>query len=276
MKNSSLVLMLLIGLFIFQSCQFDPSGNNNSNNLVAPKIPPAAMFTMPTESFNESKSDTEEKTNFENWIHAGLNLLAWNTVVVTHMVAPTAAFANAFNHQGVFIGDATFAWTYQYQAPPGLGGQKYNITLTGQYINNEEDVAWTMTASQIGGFSNFVWYDGVVAADHSQGRFTLHQHPNNPQAFIQLDYERGASETDASLRFTNIVPNNPNNGQYIEYRTTSDDDLNRAFDVQLEAGNFLEILWNEPSGYGQVRHPFHFNDAAWHCWNSSQQNMDCE
>ncbi|MEL7427230.1 MAG: hypothetical protein AAFN81_29855 [Bacteroidota bacterium] len=280
MKNFLLFFVLILSVTFIQSCEKDEPIEEETQQLVAPDIPPTQMFAMPLESVTETETDTTlAETNgftYWNWAHAALSLVGWNTVVYLNMAVPTAAFARAFNEQAVYIGDLTFRWAYQYTAPAELGGDIYDINLTGQYISDAQEVQWTMTASQIGGFSDFVWYTGITATDNTEGHFTLNRRPANPEPYLRMDYAAGLSPEDGSLRFTNVIPTHPENGDYLEYRTDSVDEFNRAFDVQRAAGDLLEIRWNEPAGDGQVRHPQRFNDTEWHCWDTEQRDVDCE
>ncbi|MDA7501650.1 hypothetical protein N8482_00080 [Chitinophagales bacterium] len=276
MRNLFLFSLIALAFFVFPSCEKEGLNNGGDDPLAAPSLPPVEIHEMPVNEIAEAENTMEDPTgeiSYSHWIHSGVNVAVWNTVITLNMAVPIAAFKTALNGQGSFIGDNTFQWNYNYTAPLNLGGKTYQIVLTGQYINNFQDVLWTMSASQAGAFSNFVWYTGVVSVNHNSSEFTLYSRPNNPEETVSVSFERNGS--DASLRFTNIVPNNAANGQYIEYRSTTDGSFNRAFDLQLEAGNLLEIEWNAPENDGRVRHESHFADSEWHCWNSAKINVNC-
>lgn len=278
MKNFLLLLSLIAALVFLQSCEEEPQ-EEDIQQLVAPQIPPAEMFAMPISEVRETDTDTTAHTGgitYWNWTHAALSLVGWNTVVYLNMAIPTAAFAHAFNAEPAYIGNLTFQWVYQYEAPPGLGGHSYDVALTGQYINNTEEVQWTMTVSQVGGFSDFIWYTGTTAADNSEGYFVLNRNPANPEPYLRMDYQEGLLPEDGTLRFTIVIPADPANGHYLEYRADSLAEFNRAFDVQGAPNNFQEIRWNEPAGNGQVRDPERFNDNEWHCWDTELRDVDCE
>lgn len=277
MRKSILFFALLLSLSIFQSCEKESFDNGNPDNLVAPTLPTTDLYSIPTAALRDDEADNIANSappgvTYKNWIHAGLNLLVWNTVVVSQVTLPIAAFAEAFNHQAEFIGNATFEWAYQYTAP---GANIYNISLTGQYISNTQEVDWVMTASKVGGFSDIIWYTGSTNQGNTQGTFTLNRNSNNPEPYLELAYTRNNSNNDGVVRYTNVAPNDPGNGNYIEYRTESSNTFNRAFDLDLGSGNFLEIQWNEPSGEGRVKHENHFNDTEWHCWNVDKVDVDC-
>ncbi|MCB0706612.1 MAG: hypothetical protein KDC34_14960 [Saprospiraceae bacterium] len=279
MKNSFWLIAVLFSVVLFQSCLKDPV-TENPLETVEPELPPMAMYSMPTTALQETETDTTAALmngmTYYNWWHAAVNVVVWHSIVSVHMAIPTAAFNMAFNEPAEYIGNGTFEWTYQYIATPLQGGQTYNVSLTGQYQNNYQDVLWTMTVSQVGAFSNFVWYSGLVATDLSEGEFTLNRFPGNPEPYLHIEYDSDPTVGDQAIRYTNVIANSPDYGQYIEYRVRPTDAFNRAFDVQGVPNNFLEIRWNEPSGDGQVKHPLHFNDNEWHCWDTAQIDIDCE
>ncbi len=282
MKNLFWLFALLLLVPIFQSCEQDNSVNEPTD-LVAPEIPPMAMFAMPTGDFDESNIDTlggvvitrDDPETYQNWFHAAANLVVWSVIGHLHMALPTAAFAAAVSQTPEYIGDLTFQWTYVYEAPPGLGGQAYDVSLTGQYTPEFEAVIWTLTVSEQGGFTDFVWYTGVTSVTNDEGEFTLNRNPQNPENYLRLNYQGDEATGQGTLRFTNIVPGSTDFGDYIEYREAPGNPYDRAFDVLYEAGNFLEIQWNEAAGNGRVRHPIHFGDDAWRCWDTSYQDVDC-
>lgn len=279
MKKSLNVLFLVLTLAFFTACE--EGGITPINEQEAPTLPAAELYTMPVEALTDTDQDTTtingtNRVTYRNWVHAGVNLVVWNTAVVLNVAVPIAAFGRALNETPVFIGNATFAWTYIYRAPASQGGKIYNIVLTGQYINNGQDVEWVMTASQIGGFQDFEWFRGVVATNFSEAQFTLNHKPNNPEPYLLI--ENTNNNSDQTLRYTNINPSNNGMGGYVEYRVESANQFNRAFDVNSgpnQGNQLLEIQWTVPGNQGRVKHPAHFNDSDWHCWNSQLQDTDC-
>lgn len=278
MKKSYFFLTAALTVIFLSSCVVDPPTTPQS----APEIPPAEVFTLSTEEISETSSDTTTAlttgVTYRNWAHAGINLLVWNTVIVLKTGIPWAAFGRALNETPVFIGNATFEWTYQHQAHPNLGGDLYDIRLTGQYLNNSQEVEWVMTASKVGGFQEFEWYRGIVSTDHTSASIILNHQPNNPESCLRIDYERNPATNDASIRYTNIDPTNSDMGAYIEHRVQSTEDFNRAYDVLTKPNDprtFLEIQWNEPTREGRVKHEKRFNNTDWHCWDVNQIDVDC-
>jgi hypothetical protein len=275
MKKSLYLFVILGMLFTLQSCQKDDV-NGAPNNLTAPSIPPAALFTIPTQSFGVTGSNNAISTRNDksNWIHAGLNVLAWNTVVFVNTAVPLTAFGKAFDYDPVYLGDLTWEWAYQYQAPEENGATKYDVSLTGQYISDNNEVVWTMVVNVTGDSNKFTWYEGIVSRDHSSGLFTLNENPQNPNPYMSISFAKKEDNNDVTIRFSNIKANDPGIGDYIEWRTENGNEYDRAYDV-FNKNSLLEIQASGATDKGRVRHPSHFNDNEWHCWNAAHNNIDC-
>ena len=200
--------------------------------------------------------------------------LVWNTVVFVNTAVPTAAFGHSFDYDPVYLGDLTWEWSYQYQAPPEHGSNKYDVSLTGQYVSENEEVAWTMVVNETGNSNKFTWYEGTVSRDHTNGIFTINKDPLNPKPYMSLSFEKRNDLKDITIRFSNVLANDPGNGDYIEWSTDNGSDYDRSYDVSTKEG-LLEIEANELDKNGRVKHQNHFNDSDWHCWDTKQFNIDC-
>jgi hypothetical protein len=135
-----------------------------------------------------------------------------------------------------------------------------------------------MYIAQEGGFPQMHWYSGITAIGGAYGTWTLNHNPYNPTPLMTIDYLRDNGNNIESIRYTNIIPGNHENGSYIEYRQTDDPgaDFNRMYDVYKSAiDNLLEINWNNPSNEGRVKDAEYFQDEEWHCWGTALQDIDC-
>jgi hypothetical protein len=279
MKQLFFVLTVLMAAFVFQSCEKE-GVVEIPGNLKAPELPPAALYTIPTydiahDSITESDKELVRGPFTQaNWLHAGVSLLVWNSVVVINLALPVNAIGQAFNQHAQYIGNQTFAWTYMYTASPQLGGGKYNVVLTGQYLSAEE-VEWKLTASQVGGFQNFEWVTAITATNHTEAEFTIYRNPGNPEAYLRINSTYDIFNEEAAVRLTNIIPADPNNGHYIEYGANYSTGFNRSFELYAGPANILDIEWNAPQRYGRVRHEAHFGDTDWHCWDTNLFDVDC-
>lgn len=284
MKNLVWILALLFSVSVMQSCQKDEI-TEPPVEVDAPELPKLAMFTMPTSEFDPALVDTSGLNKnpnrfltdtYFNWFHAAINLVVWHTVVALNTAAPIAAFQAAFYVQPVFIGNLTFEWAYDYTAPVELGGHTYNVSLTGQWNPDFQEVYWEMHLSQEGGYTDFLWYTGTTSVDNNTSQFSLNHQPYNPQNFIQLDYQGDESTGEEHLRFTNIIPSSLDFGDYIEYHKVPGAPLDRGFNVLADPGNLLEIQWHETTKEGRVRHEQRFGDTDWHCWDGELKDVVCD
>lgn len=261
-------------LFSLQSCTEEAS--DNPDNLKAPTLPPTSLFTIPTQSFGvkDDKEASVTRNDKSNWIHAGVNVLVWNSVVFVNTAIPIAAFGRAFDYEAEYIGDLTWEWKYEYQAPPANGAKKYDVSLTGEYISNNEEVAWTMTVNEQGSSNKIVWYEGTVATNHTASTFIVNKDPEDPKPYMRISSTKNFDTNEVVIRFSNILAGDPGNGDYIEWRANSGAEYDRAYDV-FTNDNLLEIEANEIMKDGRVKDPKHFGDSEWHCWDVDQFNIDC-
>jgi hypothetical protein len=279
MKQLFFVLTVLMAAVVFQSCEKE-SAVEIPGNLKAPELPRASFYTIPTydiahDSITETDKDLVRGPFTQaNWLHAGVSLLVWNSVVVVNLALPLNAIGQAFNQHAQYIGNQTFAWTYQYTATPQLGGGKYNIVLTGQYLSVDE-VEWKLTASQIGGFQNFEWVTAITATNHTEAEFTFYRNPGNPEAYLRINSTYDIFKEAVFVRLTNVILNDPNNGNFIEYGANYSTGFNRSFQLHTGANDVLDIEWNAPKRFGRVRHAAHFGDADWHCWDENLFDVGC-
>lgn len=275
MKRSVYLFLILGLLFTLQSCQKD-DGPEAPQNLVAPSIPPISLVTIPTQTFEFAGSNNTISTRNDksNWVHAGVNVLVWNTVVFANTAIPITAFSHAFDYEAEYIGDLTWEWTYDYQSPPDHGSTKYEVSLTGQYISNNDEVAWTMTVTEKGTSNSFVWYEGIVSRTNTTGMFTINKDPQNPQPYMSIEFSKKVASNDVTIRFSNVLANDPGQGDYIEWRTENANELDRIYHV-FTKDNLLEIEANDANRNGRVKDPAHFEDSDWHCWNTAKVNIDC-
>ena len=278
MKKLGFLLSLGLFTLFIQSCQQDPIEEPQTD--VAPQLPPAQSFIMPFTGFenadtsglvSDEEIESRSPSTFRNWFYSATNLVVWNTLVGVTSAVPVIAFGEAFNHRPTRVGDGIFLWSYDYN----IGDRTYTANLTGQFINGGEDTKWEMRISQSGGFSEVLWYSGIVSVDENKATWTLNYQPENPTPFLRIEYQNNESTSEFFIRYTNIIPGDEGNGDYIEYRIQPDTEFNRAYDVFLENEGFLEIQWDEPSSAGRVRNPEHFGDNDWHCWDAELRDTDC-
>ncbi len=279
MNKIYFLLAMAIAATTFQACEKDEV--EDPINQQAPELPPLESFIMPFTGFEEldtsgiTSDDAIEPRSvpqgFQNWVHSWINVAVWNTILGVNMALPVASFAESFNHQGQYVGDGVFEWTYQIE----VGSETFVATLSGEFIENN-DTQWTMKISQVGSFADVIWYTGIVSSDLRTASWTVYHQPQDPEPLIGIDYQYDETSDEFTIRYTNIIPAGPDNGHYIEYRTQPGAEFNRSYDVYRGSNDdFLEIQWINPSFEGRVRHPAKFGDDAWHCWDTSKRDTAC-
>ena len=93
---------------------------------------------------------------------------------------------------------------------------------------------------------------------------------------MNIEYVADETTNEFTIRYTNIGVNDPGNGDYIEFRTQPSASFNRAYDVYRgSVEKTLNIEWNAPTNEGRVKHPEHFNDSEWHCWDGQAMDISC-
>ncbi|MEM8527912.1 MAG: hypothetical protein AAGG68_24945 [Bacteroidota bacterium] len=274
MKKLMLFFLLIGTLGTFQSCEKDEIAKDDFEVLGAPDLPSLEIFDLSLKQFGgaDDKGAQPKSGNMTrwHWLHAGVNILVWNTVVVVNLATPVAALGAAFNEEAEYLGQGVYEWRYQFEGDDEL----LQIVLTGAYTSTEDEIAWKMSISQVDGASEFVWLTGLSTPLESE--YTLYHQIENPEPYLLITHKKDANNEEAeSTRFTNVIPGHEDNGNYIEYRIQPDALYNRGYDVYQSAENFLEIELNEPAGDGRVRHQSHYGDNDWRCWDEEKKDVEC-
>jgi len=279
MKSIKLISLLLLSIFLMQSCTNDDSFNSGKeNDTVAPELPPMQSFIMPFTGFEDAdttgiieQSNNRSVGTYRNWFYAATNLVIWHTAVTVNMALPLASFAEAFNHDPVYAGNGIWKWSYDVND----NGNVFLCVLSGQFISDEE-IQFDMHVSKAGGFNSVHWYQGNITDNGDTGIWVFNDQPNNPRKVLQLEY--GTNDTGVGMiRFTNINNQSTDLGDYIEYREAPGATYDRAYDVfKTKNDNLLEIQWKESFDYGRVKSPIFYNDSDWHCWDEEYMDTDCD
>ena len=289
MKNLKLVFAVIFALSIFQSCVKE----DDTTTDVAPDLPPVESFVMSFDGFEDadtsgiivnggdtgfatsgnSEAAGVRTTTFQNWFYSATHVVVWNTILTINLAVPVAAFYESFNHQATYEGSGVWLWAYEVT---GNDGSVYEAKLYGEL--QTDGVKWDMYISKVGGYTDVHWYTGTTSDSGNSATWTLNHQPNNPQSYLGVEYQKDNGNGMASIRYTNIIPGNANNGDYIEFRKNNDTsaDYNRAYDIYKTGdNNLLEINWNAPNKNGRVKDEMKFGDTDWHCWDENLMDIDC-
>jgi len=239
----------------------------------APTIPPEETFVIPLEDFpnNELGGLIALGTgNQSNWNFAALNVGIWSTIITFGLAVPVAAFRASFHNIPLQQNDGSWVWSYSVN----VGGSIYTANLHAQFIT--EGVHWEMKISKEGAYEDFLWYYGESNLPATEGFWILRQSPAVPTDLVQIDWSRNISAGTYAVRYTNIVPDGPENGGYIDTQYTKGIPYDHIWDIYNKGeDNHTYIEWSIITGEGRVKDFKRFGDDNWHCWDSDLMNVTC-
>lgn len=256
---SFLTIFSLAVLLSVTSCEKEPEQID---------LPPAESLVMDLSQFPKKATKAVGKS-FGNWFYASGSVFVWNAVIVANVAIPVTAYAEAFNHTPVYLDDNSWEWSYSVV----VNDKTYETTLVGSRIDRAT-FSMTMSLSEVGGFQNFEWFNGVIRYDHTEADWTLSHSPLNPTDYLQIHYEKDFDTEIRSIRYTVIDPENEIYDAYIEYGLDPALDFDAHYIIYKEE-NTSSIEWNTDTKAGHVKDPLYFQDELWHCWDGLQQDVDC-
>lgn len=281
MKNLftiTLIITLLAGLFWGCEKKGDP-----------PALPPSGSMTIDFNEFIGTKKSaliTEEVKNIaavenSNWTNASTVATIWNTLVALNIAIPVASFELAVNKKPVYLDNRK--WEWKYNVP--VVGATYVARLTGQIRSS--DIKWEMYISRdgVGGFSEFLWFEGTSALDGKSGQWILNHSQQFQEPMLQIDWEvTGTLLGNIKYTYIRVLKNDrsPDNfkNSYIEYGLTTNT-LNAFYTVHFDisgiANDFEDIFieWSTTLHNGHIKANYYYQDDLWHCWDGSGNDVTC-
>ncbi len=263
----------------------------------APKIPPLSSFVIDTTDLNyftsaadvtptsgnaaslvqlasftggsgDSYSSPQAIGSKQNWQFAAFNVGLWSGIIVVGLAVPVAAFVESFNHVPQQQTDYSWIWSYNVS----VLGAVYTAELHGKFIDT--GVRWDMYISKQGAYTDFQWYYGESDLPATEGFWILKNNPSDPTDFIRIDWNRDLAEGTHDIKYTNIVPDGPENGGYIWHGVTAAEPFDRFFNLFNKGqNNHTYIEWNSTTKAGRVKDAKHFGDNEWHYWDSNRMDV---
>lgn len=262
---SKTVIIVILGLSVFISCK--------KEDKVAVLPPRESMLTdfsnFQTTSTRSALAD--DTTKYNNWTSSAVTVGFWNVIVFLNSAIPVAAFTEAFNHQGIFVENATWRWTYSIT----IGGITYSCKLEGTV--NKSTTDWKMYLSKTGGFgsnySDFLWFTGTSSNDATNATWHLNRGPDlNGRKYLDIDWVK-----DISLKYTLVDVMEVGVGNYLEYDKINEAGLDAQFIIQtVNPANNLTIQWKTVGKNGRVKCQNWYGDLNWHCWGVNYKNSICK
>jgi len=284
-----LLLALTAAAFLMFACGEDEPTEPEPPEAL--EIPPLSTFLMDFDDFitsglvhvspeysvvivPDSIGFLKTTLSHDNWGWAALHVGVWNTIITVGLAVPVAAFVESFNHEPEQQADGSWMWSYDFT----VAADEYTAELHGEIDNLGTE--WEMYISKyedtITVFEDFLWYSGQADLFVTEGTWTLNKHPEDPIPYVYIEWHRSLNSETADIKYTNIVPDGPENGGYIFYGITTDTTYDAFYDIYNKGyENLTEIEWNRTTKDGQVKDPHHFEDEEWHCWNGDHEDIDC-
>ncbi|MFQ5585027.1 MAG: hypothetical protein ACE5GL_11375 [Calditrichia bacterium] len=268
-----LISMVLLSMLLAIGCS---DNETTAPQGEAPELPPQSTMVMDFAAFPDTtapspflKNKFDKTLSYENWGWSAFNIVVWNTVLTFTLALPVAAFEESFNHEPEFI-DGSWVWKYNFN----FAGVQHTAELHGTNVSN--GVEWKMIISKNNGFQNFEWFNGFSNTPLTEGNWTLNKDPDEPTPFLGIEWHRNPAQNTADIKYTNIIPDDPENGGFIFYGITSNNDYDRFYDIFNKGqNNHTNIEWLFATKEGRVKDPRHFGDSQWHCWDVSLQDVTC-
>jgi len=260
------LIVLSAGMIAITGCKKDDKAK------AAPAIPPQAGFVMNFSDFsnaNDTLKSALQTDSYLNWGYSYLNVAVWNTMLTVGLAVPVASYLEAFKHEAVYHPDQNnWTWSYNFN----VGFTAYEAVLTGAVVS--DSTSWEMKITKAGAYTDFLWYRGKAAGNQSGGYWILIESPEKSNNLLRIDWNKFNDGT-ADIRYTDIRPDNAENGSYIYYGTTLSS-FDRFYTIyHKNLNNLTTIEWSAASHNGHVKDPGHFKDTAWHCWDNNLLDIVC-
>ena len=273
-RNSWVYLVLAVSMIApwYIGCMAPATPNPNAD---APDIPPADTFVIDFSNFAGGGSDASARVAQAlpggNWVFAAASAGVWSGIITVTLAVPVGAFVESFNHEPVLQADGSWAWSYDAV----VAGALYSARLEAR--GKGANIEWRMFISKAGEFTDVLWFTGQSNLLGTAGNWTLNRDPDNLEPFIRIDWNRNPTDQTADIRYTNIVPDGPENGGFIFYGVTGEAPFDAFYEIfNKGADRTTNIEWNRTSREGRVMDAVQFSDSDWHCWDASLQDAACD
>lgn len=263
-KPVSYVLIIALGMAMtFTSCEKTPE---------VMELPPKASLQIDLSVFpSDNSAKKSADAFFGNWFFSATNVLAWNVGIAANIVIPVTAYAEAFKHEAIYLGDNSWEWGYSVT----IGQDTYVASLIGERLNNQEfSMTMYLSKSGMNGFEDFEWFSGVIRYDHTEASWSMNRSPADPVAFLDILYHKDFEKENADIRYTVVDPANELYNAYIEYGIDPEYDYDAYYTISKPAGTTY-IEWNTETAAGRVTDEVQFGDDLWHCWDTGLLDVVC-
>lgn len=239
-----------------------------------PSLPPQSAFLI---DFSDFEADTEkdftEGQTSTNFVFSALQVYAWNLVITVGLAVPVASYTYALEQAPSMVELNKWLWEYNVN----VGQEVYEANLYGTVT--KDSVFWEMYISKTAGanqFADYKWYVGAMNRTVTEGYWILNDNPTSNKKTLKIDWDRNVENQTWSIRYMNVIPDDAENGGFIQHGITNDPTFDAFFTIFNKGQDqTTNIEWNKTTIAGRVMAPHFYNDSNWHCWDGNQQDVDC-
>jgi hypothetical protein len=264
---------LVFSMLWLVACEKNPTDSKSEK----PNLPPQSSMAVDLNMFNNaaglSKIGAEQTNAGLNFITARLTVGAINLAVFAHMSVPVLTFAAALSQEPVLKNDGKWHWIYSVA---NTSGQQFQADLAGSIDASARVSRWEMRISTTGlgtPLNDFLWYSGEASLDNDAGQWDIYDsaQPNSSVKVVHIDWDH-PSATNATLKFTIVKPQVPENGDVLTYKAENSSRSVTYFDQS--ANSTLQIFWDEVTHAGYIIAPS-YNNGQKSCWDSQLNDTTC-
>jgi hypothetical protein len=265
-KLYSILSVLLVGLVLITSNGCKKEDEN------PPELPPVDALLMDFSYFNEGVPQGKKSvSSYNNFVYSLLTVGVWNTAATITIIIPVAAYAEALNHDAVYLGDNSWEWKYSVT----ISESTYVVSLTSKRISNDEyTLKMLVSKSGTAGFDDFKWIEGTVRYDHTNASWIIYDNPDVAWAAVKIDWTMDWEKELYTIKYTCEKPDSELHGGTIEHGVTEDTDFDAYYVITFPT-NTINIEWNRTTKAGRVKSPSYFTDSEWHCWDENFLDVTC-
>jgi hypothetical protein len=267
-----------VGLVFFMlgltACEKNPTDSKSQK----PDLPPPSSMAVDLNVFNNAaglaNTGADQTTVGLNFIAARLTVGAINLAVLAHTSVPVLTFAAALSQPPALTDDGKWHWIYSVS---NNTGQKFQADLAGWIDESARVSRWEMriTTSGIGApLNDFLWYTGQASLNNDSGQWDIYDstQPDNSVKVVHIDWDH-PSATKATLKFTVVKPQVPENGDVLTYKADGSGRMVTFFDQS--ANTTLDISWDAVTNAGYIIAP-NYNNGQKSCWDSQLNDTTCQ
>ncbi|MEQ9285470.1 MAG: hypothetical protein RIG77_01100 [Cyclobacteriaceae bacterium] len=231
---------------------------------------PTSTFEMDF-SITDSKSGGRVLTDDNYWGRSAVIVGFWSTIATAYTIIPVVSFKAAFNQTPRYDIDLK-AWVWEYDFDGA--NNSYSARLEARV--SASGVDWKMLISKSGDFEDFVWYTGFSDISGTSGTWTLNADPDDSNPALQIDWTKNSDGTTKSIKYTNVIPGDDNNGGFISFEITDGTDYNRIYTIYNKStDNTINIEWHKENKNGRIKDPAKYQSSDFFCWDENLDNVAC-